>query len=78
MTLRVLKEVMERVESWPQEAQEELAALAVEIDARLKGGAYHANPDELEGIDRGLKAAREGRFATDEEVEAVLARHRRA
>jgi predicted transcriptional regulator len=78
MTLKVLKEVMERVESWPREAQEELAEIAFEIDARIKGSSYHATPEELEGIDRGLRAAREGRFATDEEVEAVLARHRRA
>jgi predicted transcriptional regulator len=31
----------------------------------------------LEGIDRGLKAANEGRFATDQEVAAVIAKHRR-
>jgi len=78
MTTKVLKEAMQRVESWPQEAQEELAEIAFEIDARLKGGKYHATLEELEGIDRGLKAAREGRFATDEEVEAVFAKHRRA
>jgi hypothetical protein len=77
MNTKALKEALERVESWPQEAQEELAELAFEIDARLKGGKYHATPDELAGIDRGLKAAREGRFATDEEVEAVFAKHRR-
>jgi len=40
-------------------------------------GNYHVTTDELQGIDRGLKAAREGRFATDEEVEAVLAKYRR-
>ena len=50
----------------------------MEIDATLKGGAYNATPEELKGIDRGLKAAREGRFASDEEVEAVFAKHRRA
>jgi predicted transcriptional regulator len=48
-----------------------------EIDASLKGGKYRATRAELEGIDRGLKAAREGRFATDAEVEAVFAKHRR-
>jgi hypothetical protein len=77
MTAKALKEAMQRVESWPQEAQEELAEIALEIDARLKGGKYHATPEELAGIDRGLKAAREGRFATDAEVEAVFAKHRR-
>jgi len=69
MSVKILKEA---------EAQEELAELAAEIDARLKGRKYSATPDELAGIDRGLQAAREGRFATDEEVEAVFAKHRRA
>jgi hypothetical protein len=77
MTAKILKDVLERVETWPPEAQEELAAIALEMDASLGGGVYHATPEELEGIDRGLKAAREGRFATDKEVEAVLAKHRR-
>jgi hypothetical protein len=77
MTAKVLKEALQRAETWPQEAQEELAELAAEIDARLKGRKYHATPDELAGIDRGLRAARDRRFATDEEVEAVFAKHRR-
>jgi hypothetical protein len=77
MTTKALEEVLQRAESWPQEAQEELTEFALEIDARLQGGKYHATPDELAGIDRGLKAAREGRFATDEQVEAVFAKHRR-
>jgi hypothetical protein len=78
MTTKALTEAMERAETWPQEAQEELAEIAFEIDARLKGGKYHATPNELEGIDRGLKAAREGRLATDAELQAVLAKHRRS
>jgi hypothetical protein len=77
MTAKMLKDVLERVETWPQEAQEELAAIALEMDAGLGGGVYHATPEELAGIDRGLEAAREGRFATDKEVEAVFAKHRR-
>jgi predicted transcriptional regulator len=77
MTAKVLKDILERVETWPKEAQEELAEIALEIDAALRGGVYHATPEELDGIDRGLKAAREGRFATDKEIEAVFAKHRR-
>ncbi|MGP0092511.1 MAG: hypothetical protein ACLPKB_21500 [Xanthobacteraceae bacterium] len=76
MTAKALKEALRRVETWPEEAQEELAEIALEIDEGLKGGLYRATAEELEGIDRGLKAAREGRFATDEEVEAILAKHR--
>ena len=78
MTAKVLKDAMQRVETWPEEAQAELAEIALEIDAGLKGGAYRGTPEELAGIDRGLKAAREGRLATDTEVEAVFAKHRRA
>ena len=77
MTAKALKDVLERGAAWPEEAQRELAAIALEIDAGLSGGAYHATPDELHGIDRGLKAAREGRFASDAEVDAVFAKHRR-
>lgn len=78
MIVKTLKEAMQRVETWPEEAQEELAEIALEIDAGLKGGIYRATPEELVGIDRGLKAAREGRFATDEEVAEVFAKHRRS
>jgi predicted transcriptional regulator len=78
MTSKALKEAIRRAETWPEEAQEQLAEIALEIDAELKGGIYHATQAELAGIDRGLKAAREGRFAPDEEVEAVFAKRRGA
>jgi predicted transcriptional regulator len=78
MTVRLLSEAMKRAETWPQEAQEELAEIALEIDAALKGGAYHATDQELAGIDRGLRAAAEGRFATDDALAALLAKHRPA
>jgi predicted transcriptional regulator len=77
MTAKALKDAIRRAEQWPEEAQEELAEIALQIDAGLRGGTYRATTDELAGIDRGLRAAREGRFATDEEVEAVFAKHRR-
>jgi hypothetical protein len=78
MAAQTLKDLMRRVESWPEAAQEELAEIALEIEAELKGGVYHASQEELVGIDRGLKAAREGRFATDQDVESIFAKHRRA
>jgi hypothetical protein len=78
MTARALKEALEKAEAWPEEAQQELAAIVREIDAELRGGIYHATPEELAGIDRGLKAAMEGRFATEAQVEAVLSKKRRA
>lgn len=77
MTAKALKEAMQRVETWPEQAQEELAEIALEIDASLKGETYRATKEELEGIDRGVRAANEGRFATEQEVAAVIAKHRR-
>ena len=78
MTTKILQDVLRRVEDWPEAAQVELAEIALEIDAGLGTGTYHATPKELEGIDRGLKAAREGRFATDDEVNKVFRKYRPA
>ena len=76
MKTKKLTEVLERVEAWPAEIQNELAEFALELDAGLKDGEYEPTPEELAGIDRGLRAATEGRFASDSQVEAVFAKFR--
>ncbi|HML15138.1 MAG TPA: hypothetical protein VK456_17660 [Xanthobacteraceae bacterium] len=73
MTAKALEEVLQRVETWPKEAQEDLAQIAREIDAHLAGRAYHATPEELAALD---EAERSG-VASDEEVEAALRSFRR-
>jgi len=78
MKTKQLSEVLERIESWPAHAQDELAEIARDIEDSLKRGDYEPTVAELAGIDRGLKAAAEGRFATDEQVEAALAKLRNA
>ena len=77
MKTKELKAILERAEAWPEAAQDELIEIAQQIERELKGD-YHATPQELEGIDRGLRAAAEGRFATDEQVKEALAKFRRA
>lgn len=72
-----VKTTLERVPSWPEEDQEELAQVALEIEAR-RHGVYHATPDELAAIDEALAAVSRGEIATDDEVEAVFAKYRRA
>jgi hypothetical protein len=72
-----LKDVLARAESWPEADQAELVELAHEIEAPQASG-YDATPDELERIDRGLRAAAEGRLASDEQVEAVFGKRGRA
>ena len=76
MKTRKLTEVLARVEAWPADVQDELAEFALELDAGLKGGEYQPTAEELAGIDRGLRAAEEGRFATEHEVEAAFAKFR--
>jgi predicted transcriptional regulator len=72
-----VKNTLERVATWPLEDQEELAQVALEIEAR-RHGVYHATPEELTAIDEALAAVSRGEIATDEEVEAVFAKYRRA
>jgi hypothetical protein len=73
MTAKALKEVLRRVENWPEEAQEQLAEIAREMDAQLAGGAYRATAEELEALN---EAERSG-IATEEEVEAAFRTFRR-
>ena len=68
MTAKALQEVLQRAETWPEEAQEDLAQIAREIDAQLAGRAYHATPEELAALD---EADRSG-LASEEEVEAAF------
>ena len=78
MKTKQLAEVLERVERWPADAQNELAEIAREIDEGLSKGEYEPTEAELAGIDRGLRAADEGRFASDEQVDAALTKLRGA
>jgi hypothetical protein len=74
MTKDQVKTVLDRVPSWPRERQQELVEVALEIEAELAGGAYHATSDELQAIDEGLADD----AASEEEVKAAFASFRRA
>ena len=76
MTTKPLADILARVESWPEQLQDELAAFARELDAGANGRIYQPTPDELAGIDRGLRDAADGRFADDAEVAAAFAKFR--
>ena len=49
-----LEAVLERVANWPEERQQELAELVVQIEAEMSDGAYQASDDELKASDEGL------------------------
>jgi hypothetical protein len=64
-----VKNILERVASWPAEDQEELSELAREIEAR-RTGIYRLSEEERAAID----ASRRGKLASDDEVEAFWKR----
>ena len=76
MTSKPLAEIFQLAETWPRHLQDELAAFARELDAGANGEVYDPTPEELAGIDRGLRAADAGRFASAADVEAVFAKFR--
>jgi hypothetical protein len=64
------KEILRRVEHWPQEDQDELAEVAREIEAR-RTGVYVLSNDESVALDKALRSG----VASDEEVAAFWKRH---
>ena len=69
MTKDEIKAVLERIPTWPEDRQQELVAVALEIEAELTGAEYEATPEELTAIDEGLA----GEAASEPEVKAVFA-----
>ena len=67
-----LKELLERAEAWPEDAQQELVQLGAEIEGELQAGDYQATPEELEAIDEALEQIARGEVATEAEVEAAF------
>jgi hypothetical protein len=72
-----VKSMLSRVARWPEDDQDELAQIALEIEAR-RHGVYHATPEELQAIDEALASVARGDVATDDQVEAIFAKYRRA
>jgi predicted transcriptional regulator len=70
-----LKDILQRVDTCPEEAQEEAALLLLALEQEY-AEPYELSDEECKAIDRGLEDARHGRFATDEQVAAVFNRYR--
>ncbi len=77
MKAKMIKEILKRAEGWPESAQQDLAQAALDIESELQQDTYIATPEEVTAIERGLKEAEQGQFATEAEVEAVFAKYRR-
>jgi hypothetical protein len=69
MTKDQVEAVLARVPTWPEARQQELAEVALKIEAELAVAEYRALPDELAAIDEGLA----GEAASEEEVKGAYA-----
>ncbi len=73
MTKAQIKEVLDRVLTWPPERQQEAAELLTLLESQ-EGELYHPSDAEWLAIQEGLDQARRGEFAGDEEMEVLWKR----
>jgi hypothetical protein len=72
MTNDQVKEILDRVLTWPREHREDAAQLLLALEAR-EGELYHPSDDEWAAIEEGLAQARRGEAASAGEIAALLA-----
>jgi hypothetical protein len=78
MAVTDIKTLLERVQSWPEEAQDELVAVANQIESELRGRDYLATREELQIIDAAMASIDGGEVASEAEIKAAFARFRSA
>jgi hypothetical protein len=78
MTTNDIKILLERVQTWPEAAQDELVAVANQIESELHGRDYLATQEELRIIDAAMASIDGGEVATDAEIKAAFAKFRPA
>jgi hypothetical protein len=75
MTRQGLEILLERVSTWPEEAQEEFVRSVANIENRHLG-PYQLSKAERDAVRRGLNEMRARKLASDEAVAAVFNRYR--
>jgi hypothetical protein len=72
MATKILKEVIERVQNWPEQRQEAAAQVLIEME-RQDASGYRLTDAQAQEVARIPRNIREGRgsFATDEEMAAL-------
>jgi hypothetical protein len=75
MTRQGLEILLERVSTWPEEAQEELLRSVAGIEQK-HFGVYRLSDEERKAVRRGLAEMRERKLASDDAVAAVFNRYR--
>lgn len=75
MTRQGLEILLERISTWPEQAQEGFVRSVADIEERHLG-PYGLSDDERNAVRRGLSDMRAGMLASDEAVAAVFNRYR--
>lgn len=68
--------MLEQVEAWPKEDQEELANVVREIESR-RGGVYRLSDEERRSVRAGMDAARRSDFVPEDEMDEFYRLHHR-
>jgi hypothetical protein len=71
MTKEQVKEVLDRVLTWPQERQEDAAQMPLALEARERE-FYHPDEDERVSIQQGFAQAKRGEAVSAEAVAALF------
>jgi predicted transcriptional regulator len=71
MTKDQVKEILDRVLTWPAERQEDAAQLLLELEAS-EGEFYHPSDEEWAAIEEGLAQAKRGEFVSADEIAELL------
>jgi len=71
MTKEQVKEVLDRVLTWPQERQEDAAQMLLALEAR-EGELYHPGDGEWAAIQQGFAQAKRGEAVSAEEIAALF------
>jgi hypothetical protein len=74
MTRDQVKEVIERVLTWPLERQEDAAQMLLALEAR-EGELYHPDDDEWAAIEEGFAQARRREAVSADEIAVLFKQH---
>jgi uncharacterized protein YbaP (TraB family) len=77
MTRDQVREMLDRVLTWPPEAQEEAVASLATIEEQF-AALQTLSPEDRDALARSTEDMKLGRYATEEQVKAVFDRYRRA
>ena len=72
-----LKELLERVATWPEQAQEEAVAALEAVEDEYVG-LYELSPDDQKALEKSAEDVRTGNIVSESDAKQVLDKYRRA